>query len=656
MRFKKVMSGLLAGALVATSVFGGNVTTAKAETTPEAAKYSFDFNAENLDSTGSSQATLSVVGAGNAASTSAPVYEAGRSGGAEDKSVKLDSYALSMPANIGDDYTVNVWLKPNVTTIANNNAIFLLGSASPEEWVAFAGSGQEGKARVWGNYGGYHELTGDITMVKDQWTMLTFAQAGSVLEIYQDGVLKKTDESAAKILNGDAKRILLGTTYWTPDNTFNGWLDDVQIFDKKLTMEQIQSLDPNLNTMFEDNLKKGVTAASILGKNESEGAVKYDLALPADFSGLKLSWKSDKADVISDDGKVRCAQTEQKVTMTGTAASGALTAEVKFELTVQPLSSLDSAELQAQLATAKAAQSSADFKYYTAQSQQNLTKLISRAENAANQGEMDEVAKVLKAAIAKLAYAEEYLDPFAKIDGSKFANLTVTPKGSSTALAEAIPTAIRQYVTVEYISGNPGVAAVDKNTGNVTGVKVGNALITAKVKAVYDGFEMEYQALVTVNLDMSGVAASAGKTSLAKGEKTSITVNCPAAVQAAGPSITYRATGAVSVKNGQVTADKAGKGTVAVKVKAGGKTITKKVVFNVGEITGESKVKVKKSITLQVTGISGKVSWSLDKKGKKLATISKKGKLTAKKKTGKVTVTAKVGNVTMKKTIKITKK
>ena len=104
-----------------------------------------------------------------------------------------------------------------------------------------------------------------------------------------------------------------------------------------------------------------------------------------------------------------------------------------------------------------------------------------------------------------------------------------------------------------------------------------------------------------------------------------------------------------------MTANKAGKGTVVVKVKAGGKTITKKVTFNVGEITGESKVKVKKSITLKVTGISGKVTWSLDKKGKKLAKISKRGKLTAKK-TGKVTVTAKVGKVTMKKTVKITKK
>ena len=59
--------------------------------------------------------------------------------------------------------------------------------------------------------------------------------------------------------------------------------------------------------------------------------------------------------------------------------------------------------------------------------------------------------------------------------------------------------------------------------------------------------------------------------------------------------------------------------------------------------------------TLKVKGLKGKVAWSLDKKGKKLATI-KNGKLTAKKKAGKVKVTAKVGKVTMTKTITIKKK
>ncbi len=110
-----------------------------------------------------------------------------------------------------------------------------------------------------------------------------------------------------------------------------------------------------------------------------------------------------------------------------------------------------------------------------------------------------------------------------------------------------------------------------------------------------------------------------------------------------------------------VTAKKSGTGTVAVKISSAGKSITKRISFNVGEITGvssKSVLKVKKSVTLKVKGLSGKVTWSLDKKSKKLAKISKTGKLTAKKKgVAKVTAKVKVGKktVTLTTNVKIKK-
>lgn len=984
MRFKKIISGLLVGALAVTSVFTGNVTTAKAEVTAEAPKYSFDFNAESLDSTVSPDDALTVVEAGNAASTAAPVYETGRSGEAGDKSVKLGSYALSLPGNIGENYTVNVWMKSNVDTIANNNAIFLLGAGDPnQEWLGFAGNGTEGKARVWGKYSGaYQEVVSNINMAKDRWTMLTIAQEGAAMEIYQDGVLKATKNDVSSILKGDDRNILLGTTYWSADGTFNGWLDDVQIYDKKLTANQIYKMfdprtekdvfaegkltvseqikmllggatatvtatppsgvdaakitysyasanaaiasvdaatgvitakaagtttitttaiydgdeataktakttvivrDPNVkeegvvvdydlsqavngkliditgngndatlhgekysfengalkldgsksstanqtyvdlplsimdkltskekftiqvkfaktadvfmawlfcfgsnpqstgtnymflspnfqNTQlragikdstteklfatslvpernkfytvnmvfdqgkirlywngvmikgdngdeldsgynmmddivtpgckdnilgyigkscwgqdeyfkglisefkiydkamtnedvqlsdpayqreFEAEVRKELTVDKILGKNDSKDEIKYNLSLPDHINEVSVTWKSSNKDVISDDGIVKCKDTEQNVTMTGTAKSGALQAEISFDLKVMLL---DRTALDAALAEANTAKNAANFKYYTEESKNNLTQLLDKGANVANQEEADSLTKNIKNAIAKLTFAEAYIDPFAKIDKTKFKDFTVTPKGTSNVLSSVIPADVKPYVTVEYTSSKPGVATVDKNTGIVKGVKLGYTIITTKVKAASDGFEMEYQTIVKVDLNIKGVSVKAKKTTLAKGEKTDITITYPAAVRAAGATATYRATGAVSVSKGKVTAKKAGTGTVIVKVKAGGKTITKKLKFKVGEITGDSKVKIKKSITLKVTGISGKVTWSLDKKGKKLASISKKGKLTAKKKTGKVTVTAKVGKVTMKKTITIKKK
>ncbi len=396
-----------------------------------------------------------------------------------------------------------------------------------------------------------------------------------------------------------------------------------------------------------------MTVDKILGKNDSKDEIKYNLSLPDHINEVSVTWKSSNKDVISDDGIVKCKDTEQNVTMTGTAKSGALQAEISFDLKVMLL---DRTALDAALAEANTAKNAANFKYYTEESKNNLTQLLDKGANVANQEEADSLTKNIKNAIAKLTFAEAYIDPFAKIDKTKFKDFTVTPKGTSNVLSSVIPADVKPYVTVEYTSSKPGVATVDKNTGIVKGVKLGYTIITTKVKAASDGFEMEYQTIVKVDLNIKGVSVKAKKTTLAKGEKTDITITYPAAVRAAGATATYRATGAVSVSKGKVTAKKAGTGTVIVKVKAGGKTITKKLKFKVGEITGDSKVKIKKSITLKVTGISGKVTWSLDKKGKKLASISKKGKLTAKKKTGKVTVTAKVGKVTMKKTITIKKK
>ena len=47
-----------------------------------------------------------------------------------------------------------------------------------------------------------------------------------------------------------------------------------------------------------------------------------------------------------------------------------------------------------------------------------------------------------------------------------------------------------------------------------------------------------------------------------------------------------------------------------MKVSAAGKSITKSFNVNVGELTGPATVKVKKSITLKVKGLKGKVAWS----------------------------------------------
>ena len=119
------------------------------------------------------------------------------------------------------------------------------------------------------------------------------------------------------------------------------------------------------------------------------------------------------------------------------------------------------------------------------------------------------------------------------------------------------------------------------------------------------------------------------------------------------------------VHNGQVKALSSGKVTIWA-VSAGNNSI--KAVCSITvlkpslKISGKSKVKRGKAITLtaKVKNITGKIKWSLDKKSKKLAKLSKssgnKVKLTTKKNAKKkslITVIVKVGNMKKSKKIKI---
>ncbi len=253
-------------------------------------------------------------------------------------------------------------------------------------------------------------------------------------------------------------------------------------------------------------------------------------------------------------------------------------------------------------------------------------------------------------------------DPFAKITASCY-DRSVTLEPTKTRTVFRLPSSLKlnEDVTITYTSSDESIAKVDANGVVTAQKKVGYALITTTVKAAYDGFEMEYQTLVKVNHDITKVKVSANATSLAKGKNATITVTPTAAMKNAGYTVKYTASGAVGVSKGKVTAKKSGAGKAMVKISSAGKTITKKISFNVGEITGvsdKSVLKIGKSVTLKVKGLSGSVKWSLDKKGKKLASISKAGKITGKKKgVAKVTAKVKVGKktVTLTQNVKIAK-
>ncbi|WP_099468916.1 LamG-like jellyroll fold domain-containing protein [Konateibacter massiliensis] len=480
-----------------------------------------------------------------------------------------------------------------------------------------------------------------IDMVFDEGTIKLYIDGVKVGGQLDSGYSIENDVIAGGCVN----EILgyIGKSCWSVDTNFVGKISAFRIYNKAMTDEEVQLSDPAYQEKLQEDLNENLTESNIIGsRNTSAEEVRYNLSLSSTLNEMDIIWDSSNTDVVSNRGIVQNGIKDQTVTLTATVTSGVLTASKSFTITVK---ALDKTKLESVLAEAAGYYNNT---YYTDDSRAALKKVIDKAPAVTVQTEVDALVTAITRAIKNLEYGAVYLDPFAYIKESGIA-ASKTVSVNETAKLFTLPDEIKDMVTVSYASGNTSVA-IYKN-GAVTGLKAGYTYVTATVTSKYDGFAMKYQTLVSVDTDMSGVTVTSTVTGLAKGKTTQIKVSYPDKVKNAGAVVTYTAAGAVSVSDsGKVTAKKDGKGTVTVKIKAGGKSITKNLTFQVGSISGNSTLKVKESTTLKVTGISGKVKWSVNKK--EIASINSKGKLTAKKK-GKVVVTAKVGGVTIQKTITV---
>ncbi len=624
MKVKMTVSKLLACAMVVTSVFTGDITTANAEAGAKIleplAKYDFE---EAVSGDNGKYQDIQMVtrdfenyagaldfmpgrdGAGKALSTDGIINE-------EITKKGEGKYGMKLPQkNLGEEYTVSAWFRSSWGTLNSKNdnppktfAVMSVGKSAEENVTIKPDAGSNG--RVLFLYSGSTKAEGDMNNGGDNnfwmnWHMFTITQSGNQVTCYLDGD-KKLETTAVPLMNDSAGSICLGVSQGGGGYA-TGEYDDISVYNAALDADQVGDL------FAKGYAQEGKTPEEIL-QGVAEIDVTKNLTLdPGSKETIKLNLP-DK--LKAEDCTVSFAVEGTSDVVSVDAATGEVTAN--------------------KMGTAQVV---------TSVKVGNTTKIgVTAVEVSAGfQGERDPFSKI----------TEECYDK----------NLTIEPTKTASVFRLPDTLKLNEDVIVSYVSSNEDIAKVDENGLVTAQKKVGYARITTTVKAVYDGFEMEYQTLVKVSYDITKAKVSANTVYLEKGKTANITVKPTAAMNAAGCTIKYTASGAVSMDKGKVRAKKPGTGTVAVKVSSAGKSITKRITFYVGEISGKGSVKVKKSATLSVKGISGNVTWSLDKKGKKLASLSKNGKLTAKKKgTVKVTAKVKVGKkqvVTLSKNIKITK-
>ena len=168
MKSKKFISGLLAGAMVLTSVATFGVSEAEAAGEDGlVASYSFENGLANDVGTDGDAAVT--VGKGITEYTGSPAYETGRNG----QAIRLnDNYGLKLnQENLGDNFTVSLWVKPD-GILKENEVIAFLGYNNPEQWVAFSGGtlngGSSELCKFWANGNGYGTHTTLQTGIKSR--------------------------------------------------------------------------------------------------------------------------------------------------------------------------------------------------------------------------------------------------------------------------------------------------------------------------------------------------------------------------------------------------------------------------------------------------------------------------------------------------------
>ncbi len=297
--------------VITTSVTIGN-TIKTAKTTVEVVDSqegnlvaSYTFNG-NLDNEKNANDAASAIITGLVSYSGSVQYA---DDGHTDKAVKLGDYGLKLnKQNLGTDYTVSVWLKPD-GTLTSNQSVMLMGYHEPERWLGVAGENGTNTCKIWakGEKDGvsYAHSTLFLPVISsDRWHNLTFTGTKGKVTVYLDGISLGTKDSIDS-LSGENQEIYLGVNYWDPE--FTGLMDDVKIYSDALTEEEVQKqYQSDYNAILEDKLQKAVTVESILGRNTDASDIKYDLELPSELDGIAINWSSTDT-CIAADGTVKNA-------------------------------------------------------------------------------------------------------------------------------------------------------------------------------------------------------------------------------------------------------------------------------------------------------------------------------------------------------------
>ena len=253
-------------------------------------------------------------------------YEAGRSG----KAVRLGQYGLDLnQKNLGKEFTVSAWMKPD-GTFSENQILMFLGHYEAnvaEQWMGISGkTNGTNTCKIWGKGGNLSTWTTFFSpeISSDGWHRITLTGKENTLSAYLDGELIGTTGQSNNPLDGENMGLYIGVNFW--DQMFSGLVDDVKVYSKAVTG----------SVLAESYLQERVEEAAGRLDIGDVSAVRDNLTLPSTIDPeVTVKWSSDNPGIIANDGIVtRPKDADKKVTLTATLTKGIGQTTKDFEVTV----------------------------------------------------------------------------------------------------------------------------------------------------------------------------------------------------------------------------------------------------------------------------------------------------------------------------------
>ena len=213
------------------------------------------------------------MGANNKATRFGPTYGSGY----------IDAGA-SESLNFLSSFSLVTWFKSGP---ADARFMTFIGKGD-SSWRA----GMDDQGRMRFAYGGNGDATGTLNMNDGQWHQLTGVYDGATLTMYVDGVVQAV-QNAATVPEGSTSILPIGSVSdYLAARVFNGSMDEVAVFDKALTLQEVRTIYYSANvpplisvqptapaTINEGqtvSLVAGVIGSPALGYQWFKGGVKLD--------------------------------------------------------------------------------------------------------------------------------------------------------------------------------------------------------------------------------------------------------------------------------------------------------------------------------------------------------------------------------------------